>query len=61
VGVAAARLAVSALRHLVWGVSVTDPLTFVAAIGTVLGVATIATLAPAMRIARVNPIRALRS
>jgi len=60
VGGVAARLVVSTLRHLVWGVSVADPTTFVAAIGTVLCVAAIATLVPAMRIARVNPIRALR-
>jgi predicted permease len=60
-GAAAARLGASALRHLVWGVSVGDPLTFAAAIGTVLGVAAIAVLVPALRIARLKPIRALRS
>ena len=37
-----------------------DPLTFIAAIATVLGVALIATLVPALRIARLNPIKALR-
>jgi len=56
-----ARLAASTLQHLVWGVSVTDPLTFAAAIATVLAVAAIAALVPALRIARLNPIRALRS
>jgi putative ABC transport system permease protein len=60
VGGVAARLTVSTLRHLVWGVSVADPLTFIAAIATVLGVALIATLVPALRIARLNPIKALR-
>jgi ABC-type antimicrobial peptide transport system permease subunit len=45
----------------VWGVTVTDPLTFAVAIGTVLAVAAIAALIPALRIARLNPIRALRS
>jgi len=57
----AARAGASTLRHLVWGVSVADPLTFVVAIGTVLGVAAIAALVPALRIVRLNPIRALRS
>ena len=61
VGGVAARLAVSTLRHLVWGVSVADPATFAAAIGTVLAVAAIATFVPALRIVRLNPIRALRS
>jgi len=60
VGGVAARLTVSTLRHLVWGVSVADPLTFIAAIATVLGVALIATLVPALRIARLNPIKAPR-
>jgi predicted permease len=61
IGGVAARLAASSLRHLVWGVSVADPLTFAAAIGAVLAVAAIAALIPALRIVRLNPIRALRS
>jgi hypothetical protein len=64
VGVAAgalcARLAASTLRHLVWGISVVDPLTFVLATGAVLAVAVVAALVPALRIARLNPIKALR-
>ena len=48
------------MSHLVWGVSVNDPLTFALAAGTVLLVAVMATLVPAVRIARVNPIKALR-
>jgi ABC-type lipoprotein release transport system permease subunit len=35
-------------------------MTFAMAAGAVLGVAAIATLVPALRIARLNPIRALR-
>ncbi len=50
-----------ALRHLVWGVSVADPLTFAIATTTVLFVCSIAALVPALRIARRNPIHALRS
>ncbi len=36
-------------------------MTFVVAIGTVLGVAAVATLVPAMRIVRLNPVKALNS
>jgi ABC-type antimicrobial peptide transport system permease subunit len=61
VGAGVARLGAPALRRLVWGVSTTDPLTFAAAIAVVLVVAVIAALIPALRIARLNPIRALRS
>ena len=48
---ALARLGSSTLQHLVWGVSVADPLTFAVAVGTVLGAA-IAALVPALRIVR---------
>jgi ABC-type antimicrobial peptide transport system permease subunit len=61
IGGVSARLGASTLRHLVWGVSPADPLTFAIAIGTVLVVCAIASLVPALRIARLNPIRALRS
>ncbi|HEY2151117.1 MAG TPA: ABC transporter permease [Vicinamibacterales bacterium] len=64
VGVAAgalcARLAASTLRHLVWGISVADPLTFALATGAVLAVAAAAAFVPALRIAHLNPIKALR-
>lgn len=64
IGVAAglliARVGATTMRHLVWGISVNDPLTFALAAGTVLLVAVIATLVPAVRIARLNPIKALR-
>ena len=61
IGGIAARLGASTLRHLVWGVSVADPLTFIVAIGAVVIVAAIAALVPALRIVRLNPIRALRA
>jgi ABC-type antimicrobial peptide transport system permease subunit len=61
IGGLGARLAASTLQHLVWGVSTTDPLTFAVAIGAVLVVAAIAALVPALRIVRLNPIKALRS
>jgi ABC-type antimicrobial peptide transport system permease subunit len=60
IGLAIARAGATTMSHLVWGVSVNDPLTFALAAGTVLLVAVIATLVPAVRIARVNPIKALR-
>jgi ABC-type antimicrobial peptide transport system permease subunit len=60
-GGVAARLGASTLQHLVWGVSVADPLTFGIAIAAVLVVAATSVLIPALRIVRLNPIRALRS
>jgi hypothetical protein len=44
----------------VFGVSVTDPATYAIAAGTVLVVTIVATLMPALRIVRVNPLTALR-
>ena len=60
IGALAARLAATTLRHLVWGISVDDPLTFGLAAAVVLVVTVVATLVPAVRIARLNPITALR-
>ena len=60
IGVVAARFAATLLQHLVWGVSTTDATTFIVAIATVAGVAAIAVLVPALRIVRLNPLRALR-
>jgi predicted permease len=60
VGLVAARAGAQMVRHLVWGISVGDATTFtIAAVGVAV-VATIATLAPSLRIARLNPIQALR-
>jgi predicted permease len=60
VGLALARAGSSVLEHLVWGVSVGDPLTYAGAAAAVLVVALVATLVPSLKILRVNPIRALR-
>ena len=60
VGGVAARFFATLLRHLVWGISTTDAATFAAAIVMVLSVAGIAVLVPALRIVRLNPLRALR-
>jgi len=61
VGLAAARGVAQLLRRLVWGVSVTDSTTFVLAAAVVLLVAVAAAVVPAGRIARMNPVRALRT
>jgi putative ABC transport system permease protein len=60
VGLVIARFAATTMRHLVWGIAVSDPTTFAVAAVTVLVVAVVATLVPAWRIARLNPIKALR-
>ncbi len=61
VGLIAARVAAPVLRHLVWGVTFDDPVTFAFAAAGVLSVALVAAVLPALRIARMNPIRALRT
>ena len=48
------------MRSLVLGVTVNDPATFALAGGAVFVVALIATLAPVLRIVRLDPTRALR-
>jgi predicted permease len=60
-GLAAGRFGAKLLQHLVWGVSVGDPITFAAAGATVLCVAAVASLVPSLRIVRLNPIKALRT
>ena len=60
-GLIAARGVAQLLQRLVWGVSVTDPTTFVLSAAVVLLVALIAAVVPALRIARMNPVRALRT
>jgi ABC-type lipoprotein release transport system permease subunit len=60
VGLVAARLVARAMEHVVWGVSVGDSFTFAVAGALVFTVACVATLVPAMRIVRLNPIQTLR-
>ena len=59
-GLVIGRFGAKLLQHLVWGVSVGDPITFAAAGAAVLCVAVVAALVPSLRIVRLNPIRALR-
>ncbi|HYM23169.1 MAG TPA: ADOP family duplicated permease [Vicinamibacterales bacterium] len=61
IGLAAARAAATTLRHFLWGVTVGDPLTFAGAAAVVFAVAAIAAIVPALRIVRLNPIKALRN
>jgi ABC-type antimicrobial peptide transport system permease subunit len=53
--------AVQYLEHLVWGVQPDDPFTFVTTAALLLAVAAGASLAPALRILRLDPARTLRS
>jgi len=48
------------LRHFLWGVSATDPATFLAVGAILLAVASVASVGPALRILRLDPAKALR-
>jgi ABC-type antimicrobial peptide transport system permease subunit len=48
------------LAGLVWGVSATDPATFLLVALVLVGVAMLASLIPALRAVRLNPVAALR-
>ncbi len=48
------------LRHLVWGVRPTDPLTFAATAAFLVAVAVLASLLPALRLLHLDPAQALR-
>ena len=54
-------LAVRFLKHLVWGVHGTDPATFIATAAVLLLVAALASLAPALRLLRMDPAATLRN
>jgi hypothetical protein len=60
IGIAASLAFVRLLQHYVWGISTTDPLTFVAVAATLLAVATVASVIPAMRVLRMDPATILR-
>ena len=60
-GLGMSLVAVRFLRSMLWGVRETDPLTFVSTAGILLVVAALASLAPALRILRLDPADTLRN
>jgi putative ABC transport system permease protein len=55
-----AGLSAKVFAHLVWGVSTTDPGTYAGVAAGLLLIAALASLLPALRIARLNPADTLR-
>ena len=60
-GLGMSLIAVRFLRSMLWGVRETDPVTFAATAGILLLVAALASLAPALRILRMDPAETLRN
>jgi putative ABC transport system permease protein len=61
IGLCGAYAATRGLASLLFGVTATDPVTFAATAGLLVGVATLASVIPALRAARTDPLRALRT
>jgi predicted permease len=61
IGLTLSTWTVRLAKGLVWGISPEDPMTFLWVVGTVMGVAALAGLLPAVRIARINPATSLRN
>ena len=60
IGAAAAIALTRTLEGFIWGVSLLDPLTFTAVPIVLLAIAAIASLVPALRATRLNPLTAIR-
>ena len=60
VGLLASLAAMRALTSLLYGVTATDPPTFLAVSGLLLGISVLASAIPARRAAHVDPMAALR-
>jgi predicted permease len=61
VGIAVALGTTGLIRNLLWGVRENDPLTFALVAGTLLVVAIVASILPALRVRRLDPVSLLRS
>jgi predicted permease len=61
IGSAMSLAVVRLLQSFLWGVTPTDPLTFGGVVATLLAVALLASLAPALRVVRTDPARSLRA
>ncbi len=61
VGCAAAYGASGLIRRLLWGVRENDPMTFIAVVGALLVVAVAASVLPALRVRKFDPVALLRS
>jgi predicted permease len=61
VGCAAAYGATGLIRSLLWGVKENDPMTFAAVVGALLSVAIAASVLPALRVRKLDPVSLLRS
>jgi len=59
-GCVLAGLSARVMQHLIWGVSTTDPVTYATVGLGLLLIAMVASLVPALRIARLNPADTLR-
>ncbi len=59
-GLVCAAAAVPLIRHFVWGISVSDPLTYTGVVIVLLAVAAAASITPALRILRLDPATTLR-
>jgi predicted permease len=61
IGCALAYGASGLIRNLLWGVGENDPITFAAVVGTLLVVAVTASVMPALRVRKLDPVSLLRS
>lgn len=61
IGCAVAYGATGLIRSLLWGVRENDPMTFVAVVAALLSVAIAASLIPALRVRKLDPVSLLRS
>jgi len=61
IGTAAALATARLLQSFVWGVTPTDPATFVGVISVLMGIAFIASLVPALRVLHLDPAQTLRA